>query len=188
MLFMLTFLGSLGFGWYSKKFGFASMWITLFNLLFSLYIGIMITPTIVGFLPAFAEVYYKILCCFFVVFFVFVIARYVTTLYFEHALDAIMPDVFSTIAAGVAGFFIMMIITNFIIFSGYAVATNVVKDSETLSGPAFDKSASIVMSSCNIIHKLAGQPLYDMPTKVIEWYKIQPTDVKTEEEVTPDEV
>ncbi len=188
MLFMITFLASIAFGWYSKKYGFASMWISLFNLLFCLYLGVMITPTIVGFVPAFAEVYYRVICCFFIVLFSFVIVRYVTTVYFEHALDAVMPDVFSTIAAGTAGFFIMMIVLNYIIFSSYAVAGNVVSDPDKMkNSPVFDKSSSIVFSSCNLVHRLAGQPMYDMPANVVDWYK-SPTVGENEELIDENEV
>ncbi len=171
MLFMLTFIASLAFGWYSRKFGFTSMWVTLFNLLFSIYLAVMLTPTIIGYIPAFSEVYYKVVCCLLMSLFFFIIARYCTSMCFDNALNAPLPELFSNIAGGVAGFFIMLILTNYLIFSGFAVAVNVIEKPERFANKDFDKASSLVFSSCNFIHRLAGQPQYEMPTEVVDWFK-----------------
>lgn len=181
-MFMASFIASLIFGWFTKKYGFASMWISLFNLLISIYLGIMLTPTIVGFIPAFSEVYYKVICSFVVTVIVFVILKSVVYFYLEHALDAVMPELFSKIAGGVAGFFMMLIILNFLIFNGFAIASNVIKSNDMKFQSDFKKSSSMVLSSCNLIHGLAGQPKYDAPEQIIGWYKYNPEEKKESDE------
>ena len=64
MPFLLTILVSIWFGWYAKKLGFTSMWIALFNAIISIYLGIMLMPTVVAFIPSFSSVYAKVLCGF----------------------------------------------------------------------------------------------------------------------------
>ncbi|MBN2065167.1 MAG: hypothetical protein JW745_10225 [Sedimentisphaerales bacterium] len=194
MLFMLTFIASLAFGWYSRKFGFTSMWVTLFNLLFSIYLAVMLTPTIVGYIPAFSEVYYKVVCSLLMSLFIFIIARYSTSMCFDNAFNAPLPDLFSNIAGGVAGFFIMLILTNYLIFSGFAVAVNVIEKPERLANKDFDKASSLVFSSCNFVHRLAGQPQYEMPAEVVDWFKthshsaLVPSDKKNLKDVVDDEL
>ena len=181
MLFMLSFIASLVFGWYAKKYGFASMWISLFNLLISIYLGIMLTPTVVGFLPAFAEVYYKVICSLVITVIIFIILKSIVYFYLDHALDAVMPELFSRIAGGVTGFFMMLIILNFLIFNGFAIASNIVESEEMQANTDFKKSSSMVLSSCKLIHGLAGQPKYDAPMEIIEWYKYNPEEKKDAE-------
>ena len=181
-MFLLIFLISIGFGWYARKFGFATMWIALFNAVISIYLGIMLIPTIVAYIPAFASVYAKVMSGFGISIILFVFSQYIVVMTFDNALNVTLPDIFSKIASCASGFLLAMVLLNFFLFNLLAMLAVSKPDSGLVNSPSAEKAYSITHTACCMIQRLTAQPDIDMPDKAIKWYVSKPTKKKVEEE------
>ncbi len=173
-MFLLILLLSIAFGWYAKKFGFTTMWIALFNAVISIYLGVMLIPTIVAYIPAFSSVYAKVMCGFGISLFLFVIAQYAVIISFENALDVTMPEMFSKIGAIVSGVLLSLIVMNFFMFNVVSMLSVSNPDSGWVKSVSAQKAYSITHSVCNFVHRLGAQPEVDMPAEAMKWYAAKP--------------
>ena len=181
-MYLLLFLLCIGFGWYTKKLGFTSMWIALFNAVISIYISIMLMPTIVGYAPSLSSVYAKVMCGFGLSLFLFVITQYAVVIYFENALDVTLPELFSKIGAGMSGFLLAFIVSNFFLFNIFSMLAVSNPDSKWVNSVIAKQSRMKTTSVCNFIHRLGAQPDDELPAEAVKWYATKPAKDKKKQE------
>jgi len=108
------------------KTGFYTMWAILFNILISIYLGVMLCPTIIGLIPDIGDSrYHHAGCVGGIAVVIFAIFQTITVNFLlgeeadknkknEEAIS--FPKVVNTIGAGLAGFFSGYIVWGFVIF------------------------------------------------------------------------
>lgn len=164
-------------GFMGRRAGFVSMWTMLFNVLISIYISIMLSPTIIGLLPSLnTSDYYRAMCLLGIAIFVFAVAHNILSMYLPEVFSVAVPKLFDGWIAGIAGFFVGFFVSSFIIFI-FAVTplsrTSVIKKispEETL-GQAV---SSPVLGACKIVSELSLQGDKRNCRKVVKWF-IKPT-------------
>ena len=183
-MFLLIFFLSIAFGWYARKFGFTSMWIALFNVSISIYLGIMLIPTIVAYIPTFSGVYAKVMCGFGISLFLFVVSQYAVVISFENALDVTLPELFSKIASAISGFLLALIVMSFFMFNMFSMLSVSNPDSKWVKSVNAQKVYSITHSVCDFVHRLGAQPDSDMPEIAMKWYAAKPEKKKESQKET----
>lgn len=158
------------------KNGFYSMWAILFNILISIYLGVMLCPTIIGLIPDIGDSrYHHAGCIAGVAVVVFAIFQTITVNFLMgtetgKGTDKIsFPKVFNTVGAGVIGFLTGYIVCGFVVFVFVVTPLS----QEPMVKGIFEQSgfaAQSVENLCGFVGAVSLQ-CYDEagPGDVVEW-------------------
>jgi hypothetical protein len=165
------------------RWGFYTIWAMLFNLLISIYLGVMLSPTVAGFMPTlfpagtrqtegnFWYVYAVIVAG--VALVSFMILQITSMTYFTGTFNISLPKLLENLGALVAGFLAGYVLWGFICF--LVLIMPVSKDQPLLlkSFTADQQSKEISMPTIskvtNIINAVSLQPNRPQVRSVIKW-------------------
>ena len=124
MLFWLAVLVGVIFAVFSIKGGFYSMWAILFNILISIFLGVMLCPTIIGLIPDIGDSrYHHAGCVAGITVVVFAVLQTITVNFLigteaEKKVEEKIsfPQIFNTVGAGLVGFLAGYIVCGFVFF------------------------------------------------------------------------
>ena len=173
MILFLTILTGSVVAVIGMKKGFLPMWAMLFNVLLSIYLSVMLTPTIIGNLDKLADnPYYCLFSMLTVAMLSFVITQMLIARSLRGIFIATLPRIFNGIGAGVLGFMVGYFVSNFILFlicitplSNQPIVKNYI-GKERLSQVV---NATMV-SVCNTVSELSCQDDEDICLEVVDWY------------------
>lgn len=117
MLYCIAILIGLLMAVFGAKKGFYTMWATVFNILVSIYLGVMLTPFVIGLITK-KEVstYYCAASIAGLALIVFVILQCVLIFIFLQKYKILFPNIMDTYGAGILGFISGYLICAFVIF------------------------------------------------------------------------
>jgi len=170
MLFLLTIITGAVFAVIGRKKGFVTVWTLLFNLLITIYLSVMLSPTIVGYIPALNTSYYHALCILAVAMFVFTSTNLLVGMYFSGVFYVPLPKIFNGLGAGILGFFLGFLASSFIFFM---VGITPLADHPTVKNwtgdASFNRINSTLLSATRSVNGLSAQ--WDKHTCkcVIDW-------------------
>lgn len=158
--------------------GFFPMWLLLFNILLSIYVGVMLSPTLVAVRPDMEqEPYY--LASFIAVTSVmlFVVLQTIAVSFFGELGECFCPKIFDTAGAAVLGFLAGFCVLSFVYFIVCIMPFSkkpFMKEAfgDGVSAPAGVKS---VVKVCDFVSSISLQPYCgyrDVATDVVDWLVI----------------
>ena len=179
MIFWLTVMTGVLTVLIGNRKGFFPMWATLFNIVISIYVSVMLTPTIIGWIPDIgSNGYHQVGCVAGLAVVFFVILQTIATHYFTADSNVILPDMVEKIGTGVISFLVGYLVCGFVFFiicimpfSDQPIAKKILgKDQRSLSAVAS------VTKTCNFVGSLSLQCHEDTTIpKIIDWF-IEPPD------------
>ncbi|TFG47513.1 MAG: hypothetical protein E4H40_06330, partial [Candidatus Brocadiia bacterium] len=157
MLFLLTIIIGAIFAAIGRKKGFVNVWTMLFNLLITIYLSVMLSPTIIGYIPVLdTSCYYHALCILVVALFVFTSTHILVGMYFSGVFYVPLPKIFNGLVAGILGFFLGFLASSFIFFmfgitplAGHPTVKNLTGDA------SFDQINSTLLSATRSVNGLS---------------------------------
>ena len=162
-------------GMIGVKRGFLKTWALLFNILVSIYIGVMLSPTFVAFRPEMGQEY-SYLAAFIVVtsLAIFVVLQMIVSVFFSELAECFCPKIFDTVGAAILGF-----LGGFCIISFVFVVVCIMPFSKkpNLKGVCGDGSSTPVgvegvVKACDFVSTVSLQPHGDTRKrvrKVVDW-------------------
>ena len=115
MVLVIVLIISILFTWLGIRKGVYSMGAVLFNLLMSIYVGVLSTPLILKTSPGLeASGYYAAFCIIFLTISCFALLQGICYYFFLRGADILFPDLFDKIAGGVTGFFSGYVLMGFV--------------------------------------------------------------------------
>ncbi len=162
-------------GMIGVKRGFLKTWAMLFNILISIYIGVMLSPTFVAFRPEMQQESYY-LAVFIVVtsLVIFAILQWIVGGFFSDSMECFCPKIFDTLGAAILGFLGGFCIISFVFvvvcimpFSEMPILKGVCGD-----GSSTPTSVEGVVKACDFVSTVSLQPHVDTRKrvrKVVDW-------------------
>ena len=168
MMFWFAILGGIILAVFAVKKKFYSMWPVLFNVMVSIYLGVMILPLIVGFAEDIENSPYHLAgCILLTAIAVFAILQTITTTFFTGAFEVSFPRLFDNIGAGILGFVSGYIACTFICFLIFVCpfSDRLFDNKDILA----NSSTKTVIRTCDLVGCASFQ-CYNNASKVIEQF------------------
>ena len=172
MIFWLTvMIGALAVIIGFRK-GFFFMWAILFNLLIAIYLGVMLTPTIVGLIPGIEDNgYHRAGCVVGIAFVTFAFLYTIAIVYFAADSKITLPQFLDKVGTCLISFFVGYLICSFIFFVvcvmpfSKAPLMKKILDKEKQAPSA----VAAVQKSCNFIGALSLQHRENPTPQIVAW-------------------
>ena len=117
LLMIFAILVGIAFAVIGIKQGFFVIWSTLFNISIAVYLGVMVTPWIIGMVANNLVSYYHCAVCVLIVgITVFTLLQVVTSVFFTGTYDVSFPRFFENIAGALVGFLSGYLVCTFLFF------------------------------------------------------------------------
>ncbi|MBN1764753.1 MAG: CvpA family protein [Sedimentisphaerales bacterium] len=187
MILILCLISGAGFAYIGRKAGFLPTWAMLFNGLVSIYLGIMLCPTLTNFIPEIRESdYYLASAIFLTSLFIYALIYFSVRLYLIHCFDVTLPDVLHKLVAVVVGFIFGYFLANFIFFLiSITPLTDSIYVNRFYSTAARDRVDSTILTTCNAMNCISFQCDRDACLAVFQWIVSEDKEMKTEEAALP---
>ena len=183
MIFWCAILVGILFAVMGVRKSFYPMWAILFNILVSIYVGLMLTPTIIGIIPDIADSrYHHAACVAVLAIVIFIILQAIANSFIKSTSEVSFPKLFNSVGAGLLGFLSGYFLCSFVFLIICVMPFSRQPFMKTIcsqTGPS--KS---VTTACNFINTLSLQS--DNTSKVIEWLST-PLDELDDSPRKPDE-
>ena len=151
------------------KKGFFAVWPVFFNILIAIYIGIMLTPTIVGLAPEIEESgYYGACCVACIAILVFAVLQAVVTIFFSRMYEAASPEILDRIGSAVLGFLSGYLVCSFVVLLIFITpfARHPALKGRKDSTPTAVKS---VANACSFVDVISLNCRKDVVDGIINW-------------------
>jgi len=184
---MLTFIIALAVAWLHRRKSFVSMWMLLFNVIFSIYFSVMLLPTLLGFITALnSNGYYRALTLFLTALLIFLSLHFLPNIFLAPVRMTKLPRLFERFGSAVWGFLVGYFVCSFIIFTlGLMPPARSTGVKKILGGKNLAQSvAKYVNSACQIPSTYSFQADRQNPKEVIDWLASW-EDAKLGEKPTP---
>jgi uncharacterized membrane protein required for colicin V production len=188
MAFLLTIIAGAVAAWFGRRKGFVTMWVMLFNVLISIYLSILLSPTLIGYISALnSSGYYRALTLLFVAILVFLCLHNLVNMFLAIALSAELPKLCDGFGAGVLGFLAGHFASGFLIFVlGLFPPLQADLVKELSGGDSLSASVTIpVKWSCSTAATISFQSDRDTHEDIINWYLTGPTGLSPEPTTPP---
>ncbi len=148
------------------------MWMMLFNILISIYLGVMLSPLIVQIRPDMAHLrYYLAACVAVIALMVFVILQVITTSFLAEISESLCPKFFDNVGAGILGF-----LSGYVVFSFVFLAVCITPFSKQPfmkgfcgDGTSTPTDVKPVVKACDFVAKASMQIYSDKAKGVVKW-------------------
>ena len=183
MLFWFAVIVGIITAFIAVKKGFYPAWAVLFNILISIHVSILLTPSLVGWISDITESgYHQASCVAGVAIVVFVILQTIASLYVIKKGDytVTLPHIFEKIGTPLIGFLSGYLVSSFLIFVICIMPFSKHPAAQTIFGkdkPAPTAVASIT-KACDFISVVSLHYKQDIVPKVVDWL-IKPADEDT---------
>lgn len=155
-----------------RRVGFVAVWVFLFNLLIAVYVSLMLSPTLIGYVPLLkSSGYYRALTLLFVVLLIFLICHNFVGMFLAQAFSAKIPRFFNNFFAAVTGFIAGHFACGFILFIIGVTPLAETSFMEQLSETSLAKAVEPpVLCSTQIVSTISFQCERQKRRQVIEWF------------------
>ena len=155
-----------------RRAGFIAVWVFLFNLLIAVYVSLMLSPTLIGYVPLLnSSRYYHALTLLFVVLLIFLICHNFVGMFLAQAFSAKIPRFFNNFFAAVSGFLAGHFACGFILFIIGVTPLAETSFMEQLSDTSLARSVEPpVLCSTQIVSTISFQCDRQERGQVIEWF------------------
>jgi len=117
MILSLAVVVGVAFAVIGVRKGFFGMWLVLFNILISIYLGVMLSPTLVAFRPDMEQQrYYLSAFTATTSFMLFVVLQTIVSGFFSDLTECFCPKLFDTVGAAILGFLGGFCVFSFVFF------------------------------------------------------------------------
>ncbi|MCK4628247.1 MAG: CvpA family protein [Sedimentisphaerales bacterium] len=186
MFLLLTIIAGVVGAVLGRRAGFVTVWIFLFNLLIAIYISLMLSPTLIGYVPLLdSSSYYRALTLLFVVLLTFLMCHNFVGMFLAQSFSATVPRFFNNFFAAVTGFVTGHFACGFILFiigvTPVAEISFMNQLSETSLAQAVEPP---VLCSTQIVSTISFQCDRRERRQVIEW--LTTGRVSKEKDITSD--
>ncbi len=167
------------------KKGFYPIWAILFNILISIYLGIMLAPTIVGIIPDIGNSRYHYAGCVAGIAIVtFTVLQTIATSFLTGTYDVSFPKIFSSVGAGILGFLSGYLVCSFALFVICIMPFSKEPFIRKVCGQSdlAPSAVASVVNVCDFVGDLSMQHYDNVAAGVVDWL-IMPAD---ESEYNPD--
>ena len=169
------------------KKGFYTLWALLFNILIAIYLGILLTPSVIGWVPDLTDSgYHQAACVAGIAVIVFAVLQTISMLCVTEDFQPALPELVGRIGAPLLGFLAGYLVTCFLVFvicimpfAKHPVAKNFLGEEK----PAPTALAS-VEKACNFVGIISLQYQQNIVPKVAAWL-IEPQESDKSFDSTP---
>jgi len=172
MAFLITIIVGLLVAWINRNKGFIAMWILLFNTLSSIYLSIMLSPTLFGHIKVLnSSGYYRALSILFTAILVFLSLHSLVNILLAPVFGPELPRLFESFGTFVVGFLAGHFACGFFIFViGLMPLAQAGCIKKYMDGKNLAQSVSIpVTGSCQILGALSFQTDRRKQEEIINW-------------------
>ena len=172
MFLLLTIVAGVVGAVLGRRAGFVTVWVFLFNLLIAIYVSLMLSPTLIGYVPLLnSSRYYHALILLFVVLLTFLICHNFVSMFLAQSFSVGVPRFFNNFFAAVTGFVAGHFACGFILFiigvTPVAGISFMKQLSETSLAQAVEPP---VLCATQIIGTISFQCERQERGQVIEWF------------------
>ena len=172
MFIVLTIVAGVVGAVLGRRAGFVAVWVFLFNLLIAVYVSLMLSPTLIGYVPLLnSSRYYHALTLLFAVLLIFLICHNFVGMFLAQVFSAKVPRFFNNFFAAVTGFLAGHFTCGFILFiigvTPLAETSFIKQLSETSLAKAVEPP---VLCSTQIVSTISFQCERQERGQVIEWF------------------
>ena len=172
MFLLLTIVAGVVAAVLGRRAGFVAVWVFLFNLLIAIYVSLMLSPTLIGYVPLLkSSHYYRALTLLFVVLLIFLMCHNFVNMFLIQAFNAKIPRFFNNFFAAVTGFVAGHFACGFILFiigvTPVAKISFMKQLSETSLAQAVEPP---VLCATQIVGTISFQCDEQERRQVIEWF------------------
>jgi len=155
-----------------RRVGFIAVWVFLFNLLIAVYVSLMLTPTLIGYVPLLhSSRYYHALTLLFVALLIFLICHNFVSMFLAQAFSARIPRFFNNFFAAVTGFLAGHFACGFILFIIGVTPLAEASFMKQLSDTSLARSVEPpVLCSTQMVSTISFQCDRQERRQVIEWF------------------
>ena len=185
MILVLAILVGVVFAVIGIRKGFFLMWLLLFNILISIYVGVMLCPTLVAIRPDMEQARYY-LAAFIAVTSVllFVVLETIAISFFSEVGECFCPKLFDTAGAGVLGFLAGFCVLSFVYFIVCIMPFSKKPFMKGVCGDGLSAPAGVkaVVKACDFVSSASLQPYCgyrDVATDVVNWLVIPDHELKS---------
>ena len=178
MILVLAILVGVVFAVIGIRKGFFGMWLVLFNILISIYVGVMLSPTLVAIRPDMEQAHYY-LAAFIAVtsVLIFVVLETIAISFFGEVGECFCPKIFDTAGAGALGFLAGFCVLSFVYFIACIMPFSKEPFMKGVCGDGVSAPSGVkpVMKACDFVSSASLQPYCgykDVATDVVEWLVI----------------
>lgn len=158
--------------------GFFPMWLVLFNILISIYVGVMLSPTLVAIRPDMEQARYY-LASFIAVtsVMIFIVLETIAISFFGEVGECFCPKIFDTAGAAALGFLAGFCVLSFVYFIVCIMPFSKMPFMKGVCGDGLSAPAGVkaVVKACDFVSSASLQPYCgykDVATDVVEWLVI----------------
>ena len=155
--------------------GFFGTWIVLFNILISIYIGVMLSPTLVAFRPDMEQQrYYLSAFTAMTSFMLFIVLQTIVIGCFGDLAECFCPKVFDTVGAAILGFLGGFCVFSFVFFIVCIMPLSKTPSMKSVCGDGTLTPVGVVgvVKACDFVSTVSLQPHGDTHKrvrKVVDW-------------------
>lgn len=166
MILVLAILVGVVFAVIGTRKGFFPMWLVLFNILISIYVGVMLSPTLVAIRPDMEqEPYY--LAAFIAVtsVMIFIVLGTIAISFFGELGECFCPKIFDTAGAAALGFLAGFCVLSFVYFIVCITPFSEKPFMKGVCGDGLSAPAGVkpVVKACAFVSSISLQPHYRSP-------------------------
>jgi len=176
LFFWLAIIGAVIFAWLGVRMGFYMAWQSLFNSLIALYVGVMLTPRLVGLVPDIgASGYHAAACVTGIAVLVFILLETVTACFLTGISDVVFPRIFQTIGAAALGFVLGYVVVSFVLFIIYVMPFSRASFMRYVFPPGQQPvCVAAVTHACGFVDSISLQYRKDAIADVVDWLTAEP--------------
>jgi len=178
MILFLAVVVGMGFAVIGVRKAFFPMWLLLFNILISIYVGVMLSPTLVAIRPDMEQQpYYLSIFIAVTSAMLFVLLQTIASVFFAELADCFCPKIFDTAGAAVLGFLAGLCLFSFVYFIVCIMPFSKNPSAKGLFGDGLSAPAGVkpVAGACDFVSSVSLQPYCgykDVATDVVDWLLI----------------
>ena len=177
-MFWFSVLVGAVFAMIGIKKGFYPIWAILFNILISIYLGIMLAPTIVGIIPDIGgSRYHYAGCVAGIAIVVFAVFQTIATSLLTGTCTVSFPKIFSNVGAGILGFLSGYLVCSFALFVICITPFSKEPFMRSICGrdDLAPSAVASVVKVCDFVGALSLQRYDNVAAGVVDWL-IMPAD------------
>ena len=172
MFLLLTIIAGVVGAVLGRRAGFVTVWVFLFNLLIAIYVSLMLSPTLIGYVPLLnSSRYYHALILLFVVLLTFLMCHNFVSMFLTQSFSAGVPRFFNNFFAAVTGFIAGHFACGFILFIIGVTPVSEISFMKQLSETSLAQAVEPpVLCATQIVGTISFQCDRRERRQVIEWF------------------
>ena len=172
MFLLLTIIAGVVGAVLGRRAGFVTVWVFLFNLLIAIYVSLMLSPTLIGYVPLLnSSSYYRALILLFVVLLTFLMCHNFVSMFLTQSFSAGVPRFFNNFFAAVTGFIAGHFACGFILFIIGVTPVSEISFMKQLSETSLAQAVEPpVLCATQIVGTISFQCDRRERRQVIEWF------------------